>query len=116
MHHHSRASDLIFGLPLWLILMAFIIIVVLVGIYFHRKRILSDYLSTEERKELSDIEQEILRLIRQTGKPISQSEICDLIPIEPEEVAENLSWLQDKKLIEREWDSSDQTYLIKSVS
>jgi len=115
MHHHSRASDLMFGLPFWLILMAIIIILVLVGIYFHRKRILSNYLSTEERKELSDIEQEILRLIRQTGKPISQSEICDLIPIEPEEVAESLSSLQDKKLIEREWVSSDQVYIIRPV-
>ena len=63
MHHHSKTGEILDGLPVWLIVVAFIVLVVLIGIYFHRKRIQSDYLTSDERKELSDVEIEILKLI-----------------------------------------------------
>jgi len=49
-HHHSRAGENFGGFPIWIIVVAFILLVVLIGIYFHRKRIQSDYLTAEERK------------------------------------------------------------------
>ena len=73
----------------------------------------TDYLTVEERKTLDDMEIEILKLIRQTGKPIRQSEICELIPLEPDEIADYLSSLQENKLIERDWLSEEQVYLVK---
>jgi len=113
MHHHSRAVELSAGFPIWIIIVAVIVLVILIGIYLHRKRMRSDYLTSEERKTLSGMEIEILKLIRQTGKPIKQSEICDLIPLEPNEIADYLSSLQDKKLIEREWLYDEQVYLVR---
>jgi hypothetical protein len=112
-HHHSRAGEILGGFPIWIIVIGFIMLVVLIGIYFHRKRIQSDYLKADERKTLDDMEIEILKLIRQTGKPMRQSEICDFIPLEPDEIADYLSSLQDKKLIERDWLSDEQVYLVK---
>ena len=114
-HHHSRAGEILGGFPIWIIFVAFIVILVLIVIYYHRKRIQSDYLAPEERNTLGAMETEILKLIRQTGKSMRQSEICDLIPLEPVEIANFLSSLQDKKLIKREWLSDEQVYLIKPV-
>lgn len=116
MHHHqSRAGKILGGFPVWIIIVGFIVLAVLIGIYFHRKRSHSDYLTSEERKTLDSMEIEILKLIRQTGRPIRQSEICDFIPLEPDEIADYLSSLQDKKLIERNWLSDEQVYLVKPV-
>ena len=112
-HHHSGAVEFLGGFPIWIIVIGFIVLLVLIGIYFHRKRLQSDYLKSEERKTLDDMEIEILKLIRQTGKPMKQSEICDFIPLEPDEIADYLSSLQDKKLIERDWLSDEQVYLVK---
>ncbi len=113
MHHHSRAGEFLGGFPIWIIVIGFILLLVLIGIYFHRKQLQSDYLTPEERKTLNNMEIEILKLIRQTGKPMRQSEICDFIPLEPDEIADYLSSLQDKKLIKREWLSDEQVYLVK---
>ncbi len=115
MHHHSNAGEILGGFPVWIIIAAFIILAVLIGIYFHRKRLHSDYLTSEERKALDGMEIELLKLIRQTGRPLRQSEICDFVPLEPDEVADYLSSLQDKKLIERNWLTDEQVYLVKSV-
>jgi len=114
-HPHSNAGEFLGGFPIWIIVIGFIVLVVLIGIYFHRKRVQSDYLTSEERKKYDGMEIEILRLIRQTGKPMRQSEICDLIPLEPDEIADYLSSLQDKKLIKREWLSDEQVYLVKPI-
>lgn len=115
MHHHSRAGEILGGFPVWIIIVTVIVLIVLIAIYFRRKFIQSDYLTLEERKSLDDMEIEILKLIRQTGKPMRQSEICDLIPLEPDEIADYLSSLQGKKLIEREWLSDEQVYLVRPV-
>jgi uncharacterized membrane protein len=116
MHHHNPGTgEFLGGFPIWIIVIGFIVIVVLIGIYFHRKRLQSDYLKSAERKTLDDMEIEILKFIRQTGKPIRQSEICDYIPLEPDEIAAYLSSLQEKKLIERDWRSDEQVYIVKSV-
>ncbi len=112
-HYHSGAGEFLGGFPIWIILIGFIVLVVLIGIHFQRKRLRSDYLKSEERKTLDDMEIEIVKLIRQTGKPMRQSEICDFIPLEPDEIADYLSSLQDKKLIKREWLSDEQVYLVK---
>jgi predicted MarR family transcription regulator len=115
MHHHSGAGQLLGGFPIWIIVLAGIILIVLIGIYLNRKTMQSDYLTSKERNTLSDMEIEILKLVRQTGKPMRQSEICDLMPSEPDEVANYLSSLQDKKLIERNWLSVEKDYLVKSI-
>jgi hypothetical protein len=102
-------------LVLSVIFVAFFVILILIVIYYHRKRIQSDYLAPEERNTLGAMETEILKLIRQTGKSMRQSEICDLIPLEPVEIANFLSSLQDKKLIKREWLSDERVYLVRAV-
>ena len=114
-HHHSGSGEFLGGFPIWIIVIGFIVLVVLIGIYFHKKRLQADYLTSDERKTLDGMEIEILKFIRQTGKPIRQSEISDFIPLEPDEIAAYLSSLQEKKLIERDWRSDEQVYMVKSV-
>ena len=58
-HHHSGAGEFLGRFPIWFIVIGFIVLMVLIGIYFHRKRIQSDYLKADERKILDDIEIEI---------------------------------------------------------
>jgi len=59
------------------------------------------------------METEILKLIRQTGKYLRQPEVCDLNQMEPDEVADYLNTLHDKKLIERDWLSDEHVYLVR---
>ncbi len=115
MHPHSEAGELLGGFPIWISLVAFFVILILIVIYYHRKRIQSDYLAPEERYTLGAMATEILKLIRQTERPMRQSEICDSIPLEPVEIANFLSSLQDKKLIKSEWLSDEQVYLVRVV-
>jgi len=115
MHHHSRAGEFLGGFPIWIIVIGFILLLVLIGIYFHRKQLQSDYPASKERNTLSDREIQKLKLLKQTGKPMKQTEIRDLIPLEPDEVAEYLSSLLDKKWIERNRLSAEKDYLVNSA-
>lgn len=70
--HHSGAGEVLGGFPVCIIVIGFIVLAVLIGIHFHRKRLQSDYLTSEERKTLDNMEIDILKLIRQTGKQMRQ--------------------------------------------
>ena len=59
MHHHSNAGEVLGGFPIWIIVIGFIVLVVLIGIYFYRKRMQSDYLTSEERKSVHGINERI---------------------------------------------------------
>lgn len=109
--HHTAG-----GLDFWMI---FLIIgaVVLIGAiiwFISRRTVSNDGLTPRERKTLSSEQKEILSMARQKGEPLTQTEIVGIIPGGLEYVAEILKNMEAKGLIQRQWDSEKETYLIIS--
>lgn len=110
-HGHT---GLINGNPLMVVIIIFVFIILMAGIMWlvHRSRIASDGLSPVERKDLDYPACEILSMLRQHGGPMMQNEIIDLLPAEPDDVAEVFNDMEKRHLIHREWQSEQGTYKV----
>ncbi|MBN1547973.1 MAG: hypothetical protein JW902_15080 [Syntrophaceae bacterium] len=112
-HGHHILS----GVEPWLLVIALLAFVCLIGIIvwvLHRRTVTSDGLTPAERKNLPYPHREILSMLRQHGEPMLQSEIADMMPIYPEELAETLKCMEAEGLVHRRWESKSCTYLIST--
>ena len=58
-------------------------------------------------------EEEILKLLRQKGRPMTQDEINEALPlISAQEIAFHLESLEKSRSIERNWHPTDQVFVI----
>jgi len=111
--HHASG-----GIDIWIIILIIGLAVVFLGILIwliSQKTISSDGLTPSERKSLPSEQKEILSIVRQKGKPITQIEIVDMTSGGPEYATEILKEMEDKGLIKRTWNSDKNTYLISSA-
>ena len=107
------------GVEPWLLVIALLAFVCLIGIivwFLHRRTVTSDGLTPTERKNLPYPHREILSMLRQHGDPMMQSEIADMMPIDPEELAETLKSMEAEGLVHRRWESQSSTYLVSIQS
>ena len=112
-HGHHILS----GVEPWLLVVALLAVVCLIGIIvwvLHRRTVTSDGLTPTERKNLPYPHREILSMLRQHGDPMMQSEIADMMPIGPEELAETMKSMEAEGLVHRRWESKSSTYLIST--
>jgi DNA-binding MarR family transcriptional regulator len=108
--HHASG-----GIDTWIIILIIGLAVVFLSILIwliSRKTISSDGLKPAERKILTSEQKEILSMVRQKGRPITQIEIVDMTSGGPEYVIEILKEMEEKGLIKRTWNSEKNTYLI----
>lgn len=89
-----------------------VVVVILVIWFIHRRTTASDGLTGRERNELSSEQREILSILRQNGGPMLQTELADVMPYEPEDIAGILKDMESKGLVCREWKSEHGTYEI----
>jgi hypothetical protein len=116
MRHGHR---LLSGLEPWLLSVALLAVVCLIAIILwvlHRRTVASDGLAPMERKKLPYPDCEVLSMLRQHGDPMMQSEIADMMPIDPEELAEVLKSMEAEGLVHRRWESKSSTYLVSTQS
>ncbi len=111
MNHHGRG----FGPAewFWLVVVGMVVLVIAVFVYWQVRQ--SDGLSRTERRELDSTEAEILAMLRQTGRPLSQAEIADILTLDADDIGEAAQHLEVRNLIQRQWSSEQQTYIIIST-
>jgi len=110
MNHHGPGGGL--GGLGWLILAGIAVLVLLFAFFVHFRIRQSDGLSRSERRRLDPMEAEILAMLRQTGRPMAQSQVGDLTSADVEDVARAAQRLEAKGLVRRAWSSEQQTYLL----
>jgi DNA-binding MarR family transcriptional regulator len=108
-HHGHEAGLHWWG---WLIGIGILVGLVLIATLVHRHVRQSDGLSRAERRDLTPHEAEVLAMLRQTGRPLSQVEIADILPMDVEDIAEAAQHLEERALILRQWSSEQRTYII----
>jgi len=110
MIHHGH--DVSFAGWGWLIVGGLVLLVLLVAalVYFRGRQ--GDGLSRAERRDLGPMEAEILAMLRQTGRPVVQSEIGDTVPMDPDDIAQAVQDLESRGLVHREWSSERQAYIV----
>jgi DNA-binding MarR family transcriptional regulator len=111
-NHHGRGFGPPFGL--WLILGGILLVVVVISLILYFRRRQPDGLSRSERRELGPTQTEILAMLRQNGGLVAQSEMGDTVPMDSDEIADALRELEDRGLVQREWDSEKQTYMVST--
>ena len=103
----------------WMIaaFLAGLVVVIILLIWFIRRRtVASDGLTGRERIELPSEQREILSILRQNGGPMLQTELADVVPYDPEDIAGMLNDMESKGLVYREWKSEQGTYQITARS
>ena len=108
MNHHGRG----FGPAEWGWLVAAGVVVLLIAAFVYRRVRQPDGLSRTERRDLNPTEAEILAMLRQTGRPLSQAEVADTLSMDAADVAEAAQHLEARDLIRRQWSSERQAYII----
>lgn len=96
----------------WLIAAGVVVVLVLIAAFVYWRVRQPDGLSRNERRNLDPTEAEILAMLRQTGRPLSQAEIADILSMDAEDIAEAAQHLEARDLIRRQWSSEQQTYII----
>ncbi len=108
-HRGHSAAHLGWG---WFIVAGFILLVLVVTGFVYLRLRQSDGLSRSERRQLGPMEAEILAMLRQTGRPLGQSEIGQSMGMDVDDIAEAMHFLEGGGLVRREWSSDRQTYLV----
>ncbi len=108
MNHHGHG----FGPGEWGWLIAAGVVVLLIAAFVYWRTRQSDGLSPAERRELDLADAEILAMLRQTGKPLSQAELADILAMDIDDIAETLQKLEARHLIRRRWSSELRAYII----
>ncbi len=77
------------GLGAWGLLLVggLVLCAVVVAIAFHFRGRQADGLSRTERRELGPMRAEILAIVRQTGQPVSQARVAEMMSMDCEDVA-----------------------------
>lgn len=101
----------------WLIVigaLAFIGVVVIVVWFVQRRTVASDGLTPAERRGLPYPQREILSMLRQHGGPMTQSEVADVMPVDPEFLAESLKSMELQGTIHRRWEPRESAYIVST--
>lgn len=110
MNHHGPAGGM--SAVGWLIVGGIGLVVLLIAVFAYFRVRQSDGLSRSERRQLDPMAAEILAMLRQTGRPLAQSEVSDLASAEVEDVARAAESLEAQGFVQRAWSSEQQTYLL----
>lgn len=93
-----------------------VVVVILLIWFIYRRTMSSDGLTGREKSELLSEQREILSILRQNGGPMLQTELADVVPYDPEDIAGILKDMESKDLVRREWKSEHGTYEITARS
>jgi len=110
MNHQGHGAS--FGTWGWLVLAGTVLLVLLLAALAYSRVRQSDGLSRSERRELDPMEAEILAILRQTGGPMAQSGVGELILADSDDIAQAVHGLEARGLVQREWSSQQQTYML----
>jgi len=113
MNHHvfHSYSDLSLGSAL--VGLAAIVVIVFVFLLMLRHRLVGPSgLSRGERKSLDAGEAEVLAMLRQTGGAVPQPDLSETVPMSPDDIARSLRSLEEKRLIQRQWNTEKKAYLV----
>ncbi len=103
------------GVDPWSLGVVLLAVLVLVGVIVwvaRRRTVASDGLTPVERMNLPYPHREILSMLRQHGRPMTQSEMLNSIPIDLEDLLEALENMEAKGLIHRSRQAPGNTYLV----
>jgi len=96
----------------WLIAAGVAVALLLIVAFVYWRMRQPDGLSRAERRDLDPTETEILAMLRQTGRPLSQAEVADTLSMDADDIAEAAQHLEARNLIRRQWSAERQAYII----
>jgi len=108
-HHGQGFSPAGWG---WLIAAGVVVVLALIAAFVYRHVRQPDGLSRAERRGLDPTVAEILAMLRQTGRPLSQAAVADTLSMDPDDIAEAVQHLEARGMIRRQWSSERQAYII----
>ena len=114
-----RHSNHVFNYEPWIIvifLAGLAVFIVLLICFIHRRIVASDGLTGKERNELPSEQRELLSMLRQSGGPMRQTDLVDVMPYGLDYIAGILKEMESKGLIHREWKSEQGTFEITAAS
>ena len=112
MNHGHHAAVLHGSWDAALVIAALVLVAAGVAWLLYRRAVACDCLTPEEQEKLTDLEREILSMLRQHGGPIRQDRLIAALHGDNEGLAVFLLEMEKKGRIRREWEAGTGTYLV----
>jgi hypothetical protein len=115
-HQYFEMNTINSGSPLFLIIIASILIIVLTYLTIYKRKDVIGSDSTDKQKETTyNFPSLVLAMLTQHGDKLTQIEISSNLDLPADVTAEKLMEMEKEGLITRKWENDKYTFLVKKT-